>query len=504
MAATDEFLRSPWRMQRWGTVLLLLGLWFAWTLWTDAYWTAQIIFLCIAVPAVLVVAKPEWLVYLMILILVCDISNWSDYIQIPGFIGLAALGGKVKIPELLSLFAVFHLALSFLLRRPGFGRPLVGRVMMFLIAGLMGTGIGLLHHYVPSNVLRDSLGYYFSIFYVVGALMMTTILEARAMFRVFLYATVFAACGRYLIAILDRSTGIFYTGSGCMFLAFSAYYMLTRLYSNPSGSRKWLALFAALFFSLPSFLGRTRTGVLGFLVGVIPILFVLRPSQRVKLVLGVLIPVIAAMLWVFYYEASVGTTPFQRGAGMGARGLTVFTHMGEQEYDPTGNYRLYMWGLAWNGFVESPVLGKGYGWLVPVVATWRAWSEEGAEMPAAVIHNSFLHVLACNGLLGFLPLLAIVFGYFGLCWRELRKSRTTRKKLFCAWAIGIGAMFFFASSANVTLETVNSGIIGWLMLAIGARVARATDEELEVFVNRRIVSPLVKPTHGFRPVRAIP
>ena len=62
----------------------------------------------------------------------------------------------------------------------------------------------------------------------------------------------------------------------------------------------------------------------------------------------------------------------------------------------------------------------------------------------------------------------------------LRRPDWSIWRLFCAWAIGIGAMFFFASSANVTLETVNSGIIGWLMLAIGARVARATDEELEV------------------------
>jgi O-antigen ligase len=133
-----------------------------------------------------------------------------------------------------------------------------------------------------------------------------------------------------------------------------------------------------------------------------------------------------------------------------------------------------MWKMAWNGFLDSPLVGKGYGWLLSVVV-----GSDVQELPASIIHNSLLHILACGGLIGFLPLVAVIVVYFRLCLKEMRRGLGQRKRLIAACAMGIAINFFFAASANVILETVSIALVGWLLLAVALRLAQAGEPELD-------------------------
>jgi O-antigen ligase len=133
-----------------------------------------------------------------------------------------------------------------------------------------------------------------------------------------------------------------------------------------------------------------------------------------------------------------------------------------------------MWRLAWNGFCESPLLGKGYGWRIPITIGGPITE----ETPASNIHNSYLHTLACGGLLGFGTLLAVVLRFFYVAGRQIQASTTRVKRIWTGAACSIGLNFFCTALTNVTFESVLSGITGWVLVALALRVALASEEEI--------------------------
>lgn len=468
----EQLATSPARLTALGASVVVMLLWLVMTIQTGAEARYQIAFVLVTGVLLMLAARPVWLLYMLLLICVCDVTGYlREGIQFQGFLGLP-VGGKQRIPEMLSILIMLLLAVAYLTRQRDFRQPLVMRIHIFFVAGVVGTALGV-HRHIATNAFRDSLAYYCSAFFIVGMVFLTELTVVRRTRRIFIVATVITACLATLLAIGMRTTAFFYAGAQSMFFSFSIYLLLARLFTRLPHERKWPTLVTIAFLGTLIFVGRSRTGVLGFLIGILPIFLVVNWQRRIRMLLCLILPLIAIMLLMFAWEESRGVTDFSE---WGARGLTVFTRIGEQEYDPTGNYRLVMWKIGWNGFLENPILGKGYGWLVTI----RSGSGAEETLPAAIIHNSLLHILACGGLVGFLPLVGVITGYFSLCFKQMRRGLGQRKRLIAACAMGIAMNFFFAASANVILETVSIALVGWLMLAVTLRLAQASEEELDV------------------------
>src|SRR5262249_32520619 len=162
----------------------------------------------------------------LIFILVVDIPGFfKDLVNIPGLLGVIAMPGKFKIPELFSLFAVLHLLAYFCLRPLEFRQPLMGLVIWFIAAGTVGTVIGI-QKYIVTNAMRDSLGHYFSFFYIIGVVLLPTLSDVRPVFRWLFWTALFAALVCYVIAAITQSTNVFYSTTYGMVFSSCAYFLI--------------------------------------------------------------------------------------------------------------------------------------------------------------------------------------------------------------------------------------------------------------------------------------
>jgi len=478
-----EFVANPIALRAFVTVSLTMVLWIIWTKWSDAAWFHQALFILVFVTMLVLITKPKWVLHAMLFILIADVTERiSEKTQIPGLVGLPGLGGNIKIPELISLLLVSYIAIYFCFYPERFKQPLVKQFGWFFMVGLFGTVIGVIR-YNPTSALRDSLAYYFSIFFTIGMVLLHNNFEVKKTFRFFFYVSLFAVFICYIIFIATGSSGIFYPAIRGMMFSACAYFLFAKLFTTPLGARKWMTIVALVLFSMPMFIGRSRGSVLSFILGLIPLFIAMRPKERLKVIGGILVPCIALMVALFIIEGRAATLSGGGGStrGAGGRGIEAFTKIGDARHDPTGSYRLHLWGLAIKGFFDSPIIGKGYGWTIPV---WTKKSMFEEHRPAAIMHNSFLHILACGGIIGIFPLILIVSKFIKMSVREFRESNG-EKRFWIACAMSIALNFFLTASTNVGFETVSGAVTGWLLFAVAVRFVQAPEDDFKRLIPRR-------------------
>lgn len=464
-----------------GVVAAVMLLWAAWTVWLQADWLYQVVFLGLVVANIILVTRPFWFLHLLILMLVGDVSGYiSETIQIPAIPGFAGVIGKTKIPELLSACAVIHLMLFFFVHPQEFRRPLVLRCLFFAAAGVVGLVIGLREH-IKSEAMRDALGHYFVIFFIMGLVLMADPARLRTTMRFFVGVAFFSIAANTVVAIFTRSTDPFYSQPYALYYAACAYFLLAKYFTTPAGARRWPVALGALIFIMAIMVGRTRSGVFGLLLGLVPLWWVLKPKHKLQVALGTVAPAVAVFIALFIVEQIRGVSVDDPYRDRGARGLEAFLKVGDKEYDPTGSYRLDLWSRAFQGFLESPIFGKGYGWQLHV----QRRGPLGEMAPAAVIHNSYLHVLACGGLIAAIPMVIFVGSCLLALWRRWCTARDFPQAVFAACGFGIGINFFFMCAANVGMEIVSPAALGWWLVAVGIHMANARPEDIALWVSAR-------------------
>ncbi len=474
----QQWLSNPERLRAAGLVAALLVAWTMWTVWWSAQWFYQALFLLLMITTLILITRPAWYLNLFVLLLVGDVSGVvSGKLQLPGLLGAGGIGGNTKIPELLSLLGVFQLVTYGLMRPAEFRQPLIGRAFWFIGAGVVGTVLGVRHH-VPTEALRDSLGYYFAIFFVMGMVLLRHPQALRSCFRTFFYASLGAVLYQYGAFIVTRSSAHFYSHSYGMFYAVAAYFLIAKIFAAPPGARRWLCGVGLVLFTGAIFIGRARGSVIGFLVGLIPLFLVLRPREQFQVTFGVVLPGAVLMVLLFLLPARQRVEGDQQW-DLGERRLEVFTRMGDKDYDPTGSYRLDMWRRAFAGFLDAPVFGKGYGWRIYVK---RDYNEEA---PAAVIHNSYLHTLVCGGIFGAIPLALLVGGCLLELGRRWRRAEPGLPRLLAAACFSTAFNFFLMAVTNVGFEIVVPATMGWVLVAMAIQVSRLSAAELAVLVPYR-------------------
>jgi O-antigen ligase len=162
-----------------------------------------------------------------------------------------------------------------------------------------------------------------------------------------------------------------------------------------------------------------------------------------------LLGAVCALAVVFYFAKGI-LNPAHEGAGFA--------------YDQS--IRLVLWGIAWNFFTGSPLLGVGWG---NFSALYGSYVTDISWIPAGQfeVHNIYLQLLAETGLAGFSAFFLLIFRAVLQAFSQLRCSVHTLEK---ALAFGVlGAIltvllhgfvdFFFQVSPQF-------GTLFWVLLAL--------------------------------------
>jgi len=85
--------------------------------------------------------------------------------------------------------------------------------------------------------------------------------------------------------------------------------------------------------------------------------------------------------------------------------------------DPASNYRLLEYGYFLTYFINNPLMGGGFGLLIPVLQV----QEGNTEFYTVFAHNGYINLLANAGIIGFSLFLFIVFRKTNSLISEIKK-----------------------------------------------------------------------------------
>jgi O-antigen ligase len=137
--------------------------------------------------------------------------------------------------------------------------------------------------------------------------------------------------------------------------------------------------------------------------------------------------------------------------------------------DTNWQFRLSAWKEAWGRFEEYPLAGEGYG--IPFAFEMLPFDNDPRP------HNTYLTVLYKMGLIGFLPLLALLAYFF---WRITGAAYQNRENPRVAWlwiVVLAVVAFCFYGTANLLLESPFLASLFWVLMGLGLRMARMVDLE---------------------------
>lgn len=133
-------------------------------------------------------------------------------------------------------------------------------------------------------------------------------------------------------------------------------------------------------------------------------------------------------------------------------------------------FRLFLWKQTWEGFLEKPVLGQGFG---PRIALTQLNGQEAVVDGKWISgpHNSFLTIAFRLGLVGLLLFFGFIFSTIYYAWKRGRRDPRFPLALAIFLCVNFFALF------NVCLENPQSGIWYWSFLGALAIFARFNDDK---------------------------
>jgi O-antigen ligase len=137
--------------------------------------------------------------------------------------------------------------------------------------------------------------------------------------------------------------------------------------------------------------------------------------------------------------------------------------------DANWQFRLSAWKEAWKRFMSCPLAGEGFG----APFTFELLPLDNDPRP----HNTFLTVLYKMGLIGFLPLLALLTYFLWTAVRGLRRN-SRNHGVALAWIVVLAEIAFcFYGAANLLLESPFLASLFWTFMGLGLSMTRLLDRE---------------------------
>jgi O-antigen ligase len=138
--------------------------------------------------------------------------------------------------------------------------------------------------------------------------------------------------------------------------------------------------------------------------------------------------------------------------------------------DPYWQFRLMAWKEAWRRFKEYPPAGEGFG----IPFKFDIWDNDPRP------HNTFLTVLYKMGLIGFLPLLAILASFFSLGLKAIHRNSPTRSVALLQVAVLSQISFCVYAGGSYLLESPYLASLFWAGMGVGLRMFEKYDFEQSV------------------------
>jgi O-antigen ligase len=344
--------------------------------------------------------------------------------------------------------------------------PVNAFLAMLVAAGALSALRGFLQHSDPIFVLRDAALVAYPLFLHVAHHLSRSWLSIKRMAVWFLLGTGLSVLNGFawFLAAPQERRFIYYGTYILMALVGTFVAIANRLLPPRTG---WLL---AGLFCLGLALANART-----LFVVLPVLLVvglcaggiagrkpfLRP--RIALTTFVAAAVLISAVAMLFLRTETGRDFAERSSQELATGVL------HSDEDTNWQFRLSAWKEAWGRFEEYPLAGEGYG--IPFAFEMLLFDNDPRP------HNTFLTVLYKMGLIGFLPLLALLAYFF---WRIIGAAYRNRENPRVAWlwiVVLAVVAFCFYGTANLLLESPFLASLFWVHMGLGLRMARMVDLE---------------------------
>jgi O-antigen ligase len=135
--------------------------------------------------------------------------------------------------------------------------------------------------------------------------------------------------------------------------------------------------------------------------------------------------------------------------------------------DAFWQFRLTAWKEAWRRFEQYPPAGEGFG----IPFNFEIWDNDPRP------HNTFLTVLYKMGLLGFLPLFALLVFFFRLCLQVVYRNPKNRRVLFLQTLILAQVSLCVWGGADSMLESPYLASLFWAGMGMGLRIVQKLNYE---------------------------
>lgn len=230
--------------------------------------------------------------------------------------------------------------------------------------------------------------------------------------------------------ISSRAHGSFGKGSAVLYgelMAFGALGMF--VIAIKIGRNKWRYFLPSWLCVAGLVLSQSRGPALGFLIGLLCVLFLEFKSS-------------------FYAAIPVGA--FLLGAIFSLPRFSMGRHLLESGPSSSINIRLELWKVAWEMFLKNPIFGVGlrnYGYRFHsyhpgIVGGVVSWGNP---------HNLYLFTLAEQGLTGFFALIILLGTIMLRAWKNYRSSSSASSLWLLAWMFTFLVMDLTNCSLDVSM-----------------------------------------------------
>jgi O-antigen ligase len=333
---------------------------------------------------------------------------------------------------------------------------------VFIAAGVLAAARGFLGRSDPILVLRDSALIAYALFLLVGYHLFRDWLAIRRVVVWFVLGTALSVLNglAWLVAAPEQrrfiAPGVYILASlvGVLIM------MANRLIRPQVG---WI--FAGVF-SLGLLLANARSLFVSLAIVFLLVLFVpgmLRRKLRSRRLVTTLVAVsvLVCSFAFLFLHLQVGRDFTTRVADNMASGIL---HTSD---DVFWQFRLTAWREAWRRFEQYPPAGEGFG----IPFNFEIWDNDPRP------HNTFVTVLYKMGLLGFLPLFALLAYFFWLCLRAVHRNSANPRVSFLQTLFLAQVSLCVWGGADSMLESPYLASLFWVGMGIGLRIVQKLDYE---------------------------
>jgi O-antigen ligase len=359
---------------------------------------------------------------------------------------------------------VLLLSIYIVPRRRNSHLPLLLNIFLgfFITAGVLAAARGFLGRCDPILVLRDSALVAYVLFLLVGYHLFRDWLAIRRV-------AVWLALGTAL-SVLNGLAWLVDAPEQRRFVAPGVYVLVSLVGVLVMMANRLIRprvgwIFAGVF-SLGLLLANARSLFVSFVIVFVIVLFVpgmlrrkLRSAHLVTTLVAVAVLVCSFVFLFPHLQAGRDFTT--RVADNMASGIL---HTSD---DAFWQFRLMAWKEAWRRFEEYPPAGEGFG----IPFNFEIWDNDPRP------HNTFVTVLYKMGLLGFLPLFALLAYLFWLWLRAVHRNSRNRRVSFLQTVFLAQVSLCVWGGADSMLESPYLASLFWVGMGIGLRIVQKLDYE---------------------------